>query len=124
MWQVIGLIVFLYFLTIIIWSCQTFDDLVRLEYDTHRTMWEKDGRPNGFFWRAPENQSLRIPSDSEWFKWAFNQATGKWLLSTPKWIRDDAEAVRLVRRYRTLTFLLFASLVVPIIAAAILVTSR
>lgn len=116
MWQIIAPLVFLYFLTIIIWSCQTFDNLVRLEYNNYRNIWERDGRPTGYFWRAPENQKLRISSDREWLQWTYKQSTDKWLLSTPKWIRDDPEAFRLVRRYRSLTFLLFVSLIVLIIA--------
>src|SRR5258705_13347572 len=30
------------------------DRMVRLEYDFHRTEWERNGRPHGFFWIPPE----------------------------------------------------------------------
>jgi len=39
-------------------TCWTFDKLVRLQYVSHRTKWEEDGKPCGFFFRPPEIRVL------------------------------------------------------------------
>lgn len=42
-------------LPLVLYAFQMFDRLVRAEYEMNRIDWETDGRPFGFFWKAPEN---------------------------------------------------------------------
>lgn len=80
-----------------------FDAFVRREHDFHAQAWNADGRPHGVFWRPPG-------SGSSWgvfsFDWAAGRATNrcawKWLFTTPSWVRDDDEALRLLTRMRRL----------------------
>ena len=77
----------------------TFDALVRREHDRYLDAWERDGRPDGFFWRPDGASSFfrRFRSG-----WAMNRCTLVWLFWTPKWIVADAEVMRLLRRLRWL----------------------
>ena len=103
MWQIILPVGFAYFFALLISIFLTFDKLVRLEYTDYRSMWEEDGRPRGFFWGAPETR--------RWFgidlrrEWAFNRANLVWSFSTPQWMKENPQALRLVRRFRLLTIL-------------------
>jgi hypothetical protein len=109
MWQIILPVVVVYLLTILIWLFLTFDGLVRLEYVSYRPEWEKDGRPRGYFWIAPEDRrSFRISFRREW---AFNRINFVWTFSTPNWMRENPQAVLLVRRFRMLIFLWNASFI-------------
>jgi hypothetical protein len=87
MWQVILPVGFVYFSAILISTFLTFDKLVRLEYNEYKPTWEKDGRPHGVFWSAPENRRrFGIDLRSEW---AFNRANLVWLFSTPIWMKEN-----------------------------------
>ena len=72
-----------------------FDRLVRLEHASHRSAWESDGRPRGFFWSPAEAAALRS-------HFARQRLSFTWLFSTPDWMRPDPSALRLVRRLRGL----------------------
>ena len=69
------------------------DRLIRYEYAFHRDAWEQDGRPTGFFFRAPE---------STWFRsgMAFQRCALGWPLYTPAWVRADPTAKALRSRLR------------------------
>jgi hypothetical protein len=69
------------------------DRLVRREYHVHRQSWEDRGRPVGPFFAPEEARAFTS-------RFAFHFSTLRWLLSTPQWIRDDADAARLLRRLR------------------------
>lgn len=113
MWQIILPVAIVYLLTLLIGSFWTFDKLVRLEYKDHRPMWEKDGMPHGSFWIAPENRK-RFGVDLRG-QWAYGRLNLVWLFSTPGWMREDGQALRLVRRFRILVILWNASLILPIL---------
>ena len=72
-----------------------FDRVVRVEYASHRSAWESDGRPRGFFWR---------PSEATLFGSYFAQQrlSLTWLFWTPTWARHDQSASRLLKRLRCL----------------------
>ncbi|MBV9009385.1 MAG: hypothetical protein JO354_09515 [Verrucomicrobia bacterium] len=88
------------------------DRLIRHEYAFHRDQWERDGRPNGFFFRPPE---LR------WFRsgFAFQRCALGWPLYTPEWVREDPTARTLHRRMRVcvliwnLGFISFVLFMIP-----------
>jgi hypothetical protein len=84
-------------------TCWTFDKLVRLQYASHRTKWEQDGKPRGFFFRPQETRVLGglFVTRSSW--WAFQKCSIHWILSTPEWMRQDRRALQLVIRLRVLT---------------------
>ena len=41
-------------IAVLFYAFVMFDRLLRAEYQQHRPVWETDGRPAGFFWRAEE----------------------------------------------------------------------
>jgi hypothetical protein len=69
------------------------DCLIRHEYQFHRDAWEKDGRPTGYLFRPPE---------ATWFRsgFAFQRCALSWPLHTPRWVRDDLTAKKLLSRLR------------------------
>ena len=70
-----------------------FDRLVRTEYEINRGAWEADGRPSGFFWRAPECTPLRS-------RWEINRLSLLWLFTTPAWAIDSPRCQMSFRGYR------------------------
>lgn len=82
----------------------TFDKLVRLEYSSHRTDWEEDGKPHGFFWVPTESKSaagwlVNVGSSAASWRTSF-----AWLFFTPEWVRGDEKALRLIFWLRILVF--------------------
>ena len=59
-----------------------FDKLVRWEYENHRSEWERDGKPDGYFWRPAE--ATRWASDN-----AKKRLGLAWLFITPQWIETQ-----------------------------------
>src|SRR5438105_8579337 len=74
---------------------KAFDRLVRLEYASHRSAWESDGRPRGFFWCPADATPLRS-------YFAQQRLSFTWLFSTPYWVRRDPSASRLLKHLRRL----------------------
>ena len=66
---------------LLIYSFVMFDRLVRAEYESYRAAWELDGKPYGYFWKAPE---------CTYFKsgWARDWLCFKWLFTTPFWAHE------------------------------------
>jgi hypothetical protein len=67
----------------LLYSFVLFDRLVREEYREHRQLWDADGRPRGFFWRAPECSDFGSSM-------AMNRLNLVWLFRTPAWIEHSA----------------------------------
>lgn len=80
-----------------IYSFATFDRLVKAEYELHREAWTADGRPRGFFWRAPE---------CTWFdsSMALHRLVLSWLFTTPAWAAQSSRHRALLRRLRISVF--------------------
>jgi hypothetical protein len=83
----------LFGLSVLLFSFLTFDKIVRLEYEGHRSTWENDGKPKGFFWRAPE---------CNWFGSELARAvlSLKWVFSTPAWAERSERCPALFNRLR------------------------
>jgi hypothetical protein len=75
-----------------------FDCLVRWEYDHHREQWERDGKPDGFFWRAKE--CVFWSSDFAKKKLSF-----WWMFKTPGWISESQRTRRWLFRLRMLFYI-------------------
>jgi hypothetical protein len=75
-----------------------FDYLVRWEYQHHRDHWDADGKPDGFFWRAPECKFWS--SDI-----AKKRLSFRWLFRTPPWAREATVCRRCLFGLRTLVLL-------------------
>ena len=99
----IVVLVWVSFMLTVLVTCWTFDKLVRLQYASHRTKWEEDGKPHGFFFRPPETRALGGLFVTRSSSWAFQKCSVLWVLSTPEWMRKDQRALRLVFRLRVLT---------------------
>lgn len=83
-----------------------FDSLLRYQYQHHFKDWEKDGRPMGFFWAAPDTPIFAGVS-------ARNQLTLTWCFCRIPWIESDENAKRLRRRYQIASLAsLLASLII------------
>ena len=117
-YAIIAPIVAAYLLTILIWCFLTFDQLVRLEYSDYRPLWDKDGQPHGIFWFAPEQR--KVFGISLRNQWAFSRVNLVWLSSTPTWMKENTQAVRLVHRLRILALLWNGSLLLFIIMIVVL----
>jgi hypothetical protein len=80
-------------LATLLYAFVMFDRLVRAEYEHDRAAWEADGRPRGFFWRAPE---------CTWFRsaWSINRLSLRWLFTTPAWVAQSPACRDWLRRLR------------------------
>ena len=65
------------------------NQLFRHEYEFHREEWEKDGRPG--------ERGLQSSFRSDF---AYTRCSLVWLFHTPRWVRDDVTAKRLLSRLR------------------------
>lgn len=100
-------LIFLFF-TLAVCNFFATDQLLRLEFKKHRSEWEKDGRPYGYFW-YPKGTAF----------WSGGLARGsvlyKWHKETPEWIKSDLRAVKLLYLYRwSLRLSLFLWLIIVI----------
>lgn len=86
--------------TLLLPSFRAFDRLVKRQHDLHPGSWEKDGRPEGMFWRA-EAPSFSLVSFRSGI--ATQRCMMVWLFRTPQWVQGDQEAMRLLWRLRRLT---------------------
>ena len=108
---VIGIPIFIGLTCILFGSFITFDQLIRLEYNSYRSQWEKDGKPRGFFWFPREFwKSQNIGWFNKWksqyaSNWTMQRSHFIWLFSTPKWMKQDELAQKLVKRFRVLVLL-------------------
>jgi hypothetical protein len=78
---------------VLLYGLLLFDRLIRAEYEQHRQIWEADGRPAGFFWRAAECSFMAS-------HFAKTRLTLVWLFRTPAWIADSPVLRARLRRHR------------------------
>ena len=86
-------IAFVSLIAVLLYAFVLFDRLLRAEYEQHRPVWETDGRPSGFFWRAQECDFLLS-------KLARLRLTFAWLFRTPPWVASSPTLVAMLRRHR------------------------
>ena len=77
------------------------DRLVRAEYESHRSDWERDGFPAGFFFWPP-GARRGVPFS--------------WLFRAPSWVHASPTYARWLRRYRTCA-LIWNLLCIPLFLA-------
>jgi hypothetical protein len=87
------IIALLPFIAVLVRAFMLFDELIRAEYEHHRSAWEADRRPSGFFWRAP--QRVFLVSQLARQRLAYSL-----LFRTPPWIAGSPALVALLRRFR------------------------
>jgi hypothetical protein len=80
-------------LPLIFYSWLMFDRLVKAEYEIKRMVWEADGKPAGFFWKAPECTFFGS-------SWARNWLSFVWLFSTPSWVAESKDYRTWLMRFR------------------------
>ena len=90
------LIVIIPLIPILIWSFNTFDNLIRLEYEKFHQQWLKDGQPPGLYWRPAGYR----PSFQSGF--ATQKAMLVMLFSKPEWVASSDQARILLKKYRIL----------------------
>ncbi len=75
-----------------------FDQLVRLQYTSHRQAWIEDSQPTGFLWNPPGR--------SIWLhlfyrtNYSGSLCFYSWVFNTPQWVKQDKVAGRHLRRMR------------------------
>lgn len=110
-WDFLFLIVTYLWITIVVLhfpvalvSLVLFDQIVRTEYFDHRSAWEADGQPHGFFWVPSEcifAAGLLVRFGSVV---SHRQVWRSWLFSTPGWINRDRRARLILRCWRGVVF--------------------
>jgi len=81
---------------ILIWSFNTFDNLIKLEYEKFHQQWIKDGQPSGLYWRPPDYR----PSFQSGI--ATQKAMFIFLFKKPEWVASSGFASNLLKKYRIL----------------------
>ncbi len=89
-------IIFVLLVPVLIWAFNTFDNLIKLEYEKFREQWDADGTPSGIYWRPADYR----PSLTGAF--ATQKAMFMLLFTRPGWIESSPYAFALHRRYRIL----------------------
>lgn len=108
---VTGIIIGIGLISVLFGSFLTFDQLIRLEYNSYRSQWENDGTPRGILWFPREYwKSQSMGWFSKWksqykSEWAFQKIWLSWLFSTPQWMENDEKALSLIRQYRVLVLI-------------------
>jgi hypothetical protein len=86
---------------------KTFDRLVQAEYEDFREQWKADGEPMGVKWR---------PAD--WVhrgNWLARQRLSLlWLFTTPRWIAESSERMKMLTHYRISISVLWGILLIAI----------
>ncbi len=96
----IAMTILLLFFLYILSTFYLFDGVVKFEYRNYRKNWIADGKPIGFFWVPKEARGkfLELPKIRSSF--ARSRCSGSWIYATPEWAKGDAQAGKLLLRYR------------------------
>ena len=92
------IILFFLLFPILIWGFNTFDNLIKLEYEKFHQQWLQDGEPSGLYWR-PADYS---PSFHGGF--ATQKSMLILLFKKPEWVASSDQASILLKKYRILVF--------------------
>ena len=90
------LIVIILLIPILIWSFNTFDSLIKLEYEKFHQQWLKDGQPPGLYWRPRDYR----PSFHGGI--ATQKSMIILLFKKPEWVASSTQASNLLKKYRIL----------------------
>jgi hypothetical protein len=80
----------------VLYAMRLFDHLVQWEYEHAREQWNRDGNPDGFFWRAAECSVLK--SDL-----AKKRLGVLWLFRTPAWAAQSVECRKWLVQHRLIS---------------------
>jgi hypothetical protein len=113
----IAVVIFLPFILFTLLTFYLFDRVVKFEYRNYRKYWIADGKPIGFFWVPEEarGEFLGLPKISSSFK--RSRLSFRWIYTTPKWARGDAQAKKYLLQYKLTAVLPIAVPLVWIIFA-------
>jgi hypothetical protein len=78
------------------WGSVTFDEVIKIEYNQYREVWEQSGHPRGVFWSEPE---LKYTFRGRVYQWYMLE----WLFHTPAWGSADDVVRKLLKRFRLIT---------------------
>ena len=81
-----------------------FDRILRVQYFDHRSAWDADGQPHGFFWVPRESTFARGLLVRLGSSIAQRHTWRSWLFSMPGWIKRDAHTRRLLYWWRAVIF--------------------
>ena len=104
------LIVIILLIPILIWSFNTFDNLIKLEYETFHQQWLKDGQPSGLYWRPADYH----PSFHSGF--AAQKSMLILLFKSPEWVTSSDLGSNLLKKYRILVLTWNISIIIWFIA--------
>jgi hypothetical protein len=94
-------------------SFAVFDTILRKEYRGHPLIWEKDGKPIGFFW-VPKGGEILSGS------LARSRLAMKWSFATPSWAESENELLPLfkkLKRAAILNLCIWAAFIVVLVVA-------
>jgi hypothetical protein len=96
-------------------SFAAFDQLLRIEYEWHRSAWIEDGMPHGLFWVPPEAKMFGgwLVRGSSAF--ASHRCWLVWLFSRPTWVMEDQSAKKAHIRWRLMVVLANVSFALSIL---------
>ena len=84
---------------------ESFDRLIDVEFTQFHDRWLTDGRPNG-------GRLSRAQASFWQSSFARHRVFHAWLTATPEWARGNAEAEKLLRRFRTGTIIVVLSVLI------------
>jgi hypothetical protein len=87
---------FFLLIPVLIWAFNTFDNLIKLEYEKFHQQWIKDGQPSGLFWH-PDGCRPSFHGGI-----ATQKSMLLLLFNKPEWIASSAQACNLLKKYRIL----------------------
>jgi hypothetical protein len=87
---------FFLLIPVLIWAFNTFDNLIKLEYEKFHQQWIKDGQPSGLFW-FPDGCRPSFHGGI-----ATQKSMLILLFNKPEWIASSAQACNILTKYRIL----------------------
>lgn len=106
------LIIIILLIPILIWAFNTFDNLMKLEYEKFHQQWLKDGQPSGLYWR-PAGYRPSINGGL-----ATQKSMLTLLFKKPEWIASSDQACGLLKKYRILVLTWNISIILWLIAGS------
>lgn len=77
----------------LLYAFHTFNRLVRLQHERHRSAWFADDCPIGFLWSPPDARGRKS-------MFARERLSLVWLVTTPAWAKQSEEARQLLHHMR------------------------
>jgi hypothetical protein len=104
--MLLQIVIFFLLIPILIWAFNTFDNLIKLEYEKFYQYWIKDGQPSGLYWRPADYH----PSFQGGI--ATQKAMLILLFKKPEWVASSDIAWNLLKKYRILVLTWNCSIII------------